>query len=494
MNTTNLLTRSSFLLCATLLLSACATTPPDTAKALIEQQLSARYPTAKLSATAPVLANKTLGLDDAVQTLLGKSPQVRIELAQLGIANAQQLQAELISNPHISLGALRPEDGGRWQLDAGLSLPLLELFTRPLRREMAQENLLSTQLHLQDKLQKLIAKTSTAYYSAIAAQQHLQVARTMFDATRARQQLADSMYRAGNLSENNFLFYDNELRRVQQQVKQRELKAQKSYLKLLNVIGLDSTQVVILPTQLPLLPSDDFSHATLFAQAQSDRLDLQIVQQQSRLLEQRSNLLRKENGWRDMTIGVNAEREFDGAKNIGPEIELALPLFNRNQGKLATVTAQLEKNKAQLDQLRLNTDSEIAQALNQMQSSRSQLELITSSLQVAGKRVLLSNREVNFMLSSPLELLDIKRQEIQLAHDYTNELAAYWQARTQLELAIGRALPTSESIKHNGMDHSKMDHGDTHHDHMNHKEMDHSNMNHADHTNAASEHEEHHHD
>ena len=57
------------------------------------------------------------------------------------------------------------------------------------------------------------------------------------------------------------------------------------------------------------------------------------------------------------------------------------------------------------------------------------------------QRVALASREVNFMLSSPLELLAIKRDEIQLAHDYTDELNRYWQARSQLELAIGQALP-----------------------------------------------------
>jgi hypothetical protein len=105
---------------------------------------------------------------------------------------------------------------------------------------------------------------------------------------------------------------------------------------------------------------------------------------------------------------------------------------------------------------------------------------------VAEKRVMLSNRETNFMLGSPFELLNSKRQEIQLAHEYTNELANYWQARTQLELALGRALPIPvPAVDHSEMDHSKMDHS----------KMDHSKMKHGDHTNKKSnEHEEHQHD
>ncbi len=515
MENSTLLMRTGSVLFTCLLLTACASTPPKDSVAQAQQQLSQTHAGADLLSPPLELGNKTLNLPTAIQSLLSRSPQVRIQLAQLGVADAQRLQAELISNPHLSIEALKPEDGGRWQLDFGLSQPLLELFTRPLRRELAEENLLAVQLRLQAQLQELIAQTGNIYYDAVAAQQHLQVQQTMLDATRARQQLANSLYRAGNLSENNFLFYDNELRRVQQQVNKREHKAQEAYLTLLNLIGLNSQQVIHLPTQLPILPTEKFTHSELLTQAQNDRLDIKIATQQLNQLENRRELLRKENGWRDMSVGISAEREFDGTTNVGPEIEFALPIFNRNQGKLAALDAQTTKAEAQLTQAKLDADTEIAQTLNQMQTAREQLELIQSSLQVAEKRVQLSNREINFMLGSPFELLNIKRQEIQLAHEYTRELASYWQARTELELALGRALPTPpqsnpETIDHNKMDHSKMDHSKMNHGDMDQSHMNHDSMNHSEHSESvdhsahqhhsddsdrnASAHEEHQHD
>ena len=475
------LLRKTSLLFSVLLLGACANTPPSNSRGLLEHELREHFPDVKLSAPVPVITDKTLDLPSAIQMLLSQSPQVRIELAQLGIADAQRVQAELISNPHLSIGALKPEDGGRWQLDVGLSQPLLELFTRPLRRQMAEENLLSVQLHLQARLQQLISRAGDAYFAAIAARQHLQVQQQMLDATLARQQLAKSLYHAGNMSENSFLYYDNELRRVQQQVKKRERNAQEKYFELLNMLGMESHHTITLPDQLPALPTEKFSHTDLVKQAQNDRLDIKITTQQLVQLESRRALIREEKGWRDMSVGINAEREFDGATNVGPELEFALPIFNRNQGKLAAIDAQTIKLQAQIAQTLLDGDTEIALALNQMRSAREQLDLISASLLVAEKRVMLSNREINFMLGSPFELLNSKRQEIQLAHEYTNELANYWQARTQLELAIGRALPTPAPA----VDHSKMDHS----------KMDHSKMKHGDHTNKkSSEHEEHQHD
>ncbi len=201
-------------------------------------------------------------------------------------------------------------------------------------------------------------------------------------------------------------------------------------------------------------------------------------------------------------MGINAEREADGAKNIGPEVEFALPIFNRNQGKLAALDAQVAQLQAKLQQHELAADVEIAQALLALETAQTQLALITQSLQVAEKRTALAQREVNFMLTSPFELLEIKRNEIQLAHDYTKELKNYWLARSQLELSIGKKLSISaensdhSQMNHSKMDHSKMDHSKIDHSTMNHAEMDHSShQSHSDHSDKnTSEEQEHQHD
>ncbi|HTF96914.1 MAG TPA: TolC family protein, partial [Cellvibrio sp.] len=199
--------------------------------------------------------------------------------------------------------------------------------------------------------------------------------------------------------------------------------------------------------------------------------------------------------------------------NVGPEVEFALPIFNRGQGKLAEIHANKTALDARLQKLELEADKSIALALNLMDSARAQIKILEPALSVAEKRVDLSNREVNFMLGSPFELLAIKRQQIQLAHEFTDALKEYWQARAQLELAIGQVLPSNnDEVKdpHNDhsamdnsqMDHSSMDHSSMGHSTMDHSQMDHSAMNYKDHsseekndsTHDHSKHQEHHHD
>ncbi len=506
--------RLACVLISSSLLGACAISPLQTSVTTVEQQLGEQFPSIKIpenslgKSSAPIALDTPLTLPQTIQILLSRSPQVRIELAQLGIADAEALQAELIENPHISIGALKPENGGRWQLDTSLSQPLLALFTRPLRRELAQENLLEAQLRLQAELQQLIAQTSEHYFAAVAAMQHCYVQNKMLEATIARQQLALSLYQAGNLSENNFLSYDNELRRAQQQMEKRQTIAYEKRLELLNLIGLSSSEKIEFATQLPALPTETFNHPQLLDQAKTNRTDIKITQQQLAIVEKRQQLVKQQNGWRDITLGVNAEREFDGANNIGPEVEFALPVFNRGQGKLAEINANKTALDARLQKIELDADKSIAQALNLMDSARAQIKILEPALFVAEKRVSLSNREVNFMLGSPFELLAIKRQQIQLAHEFTDALKSYWQARVQLELAIGQALPSSNGeVKdphsdHSNMDHSAINHSSMDHSKMDHSQIDHSTMNHGgdssaektDPTHDHSKHQEHHHD
>src|SRR5690606_31218316 len=112
------------------------------------------------------------------------------------------------------------------------------------------------QLQLQAALQGLIIKTQNNYYNAVAAAQHLQVQTQVLQASQAQQALALSLYRAGNMAENQFLYYDNELRHQQQAWNERKLEAEQQRIQLLSQLGLASTSELRLPQRLPMLKEE----------------------------------------------------------------------------------------------------------------------------------------------------------------------------------------------------------------------------------------------
>ena len=460
------------LVISSLAMSACATREPLSSLPQAQEQFAQTY---HQSWPGLVLHNanpqelptsnvfiKPLDLPTSLQLMLQYSPQVRKAIARLGIADASVLQAQLIDNPHLALGALRPEDGGRWQLETGISQPLLSFFTRPLQRQLAQQQLASAQLELQVSIHKLISTTTHNYYEALATQQEKAMYAQLLATAQAQHDLAQGLYAAGNIPENRFLYYQKELNLVHLQQLDAVQKAESARLTLLQQLGIASTSAITLPNDLPLPPQDRFNRHQLLADAMASRQDLQLIRLQQDQLQQRRQLLRKESGWRDMKLGVNAEREFDGAVNIGPEIEFALPLFNRAQGKQAVLDAELAIAQANYDQTLLNIEREITQALMTLDATQQSLALLQTTLPIAEKRLVLSLREVNFMLASPFELLNDKREVINLHKQNIQILKTYWQARADLELAIAKPLAIAlQSMPGTQHQHSHQEH---HHD------------------------------
>jgi outer membrane protein TolC len=391
------------------------------------------------------LQHKPLSLQQAVQLMLVNSPQVVVELHKLGVADAKRIQAGLIRNPHFFVGALYPESGDGWKLDFGISQSLADLFTLSLRKEIAQGRLLNAQLNLQHTLQELIRNTSDRYSEAVAAQQSYQVQQQLYDAILARQQLAASIYDAGNMSEANYLYYEQERQSALRKLQKRKLQSQQQQSELAYQLGLNSTQQFILPFKLPEpSTSEQLSRPALLADAYQHRQDLRWIKQQQANLDQQSTLVSRESAFGDLTLGVNGEREFDGARAYGPEIEMELPLFNRGAAKKQILKSQQAMLDAQLIDLSLKINKDIKQALNQLNLARDHIQDTKASIQTAERRVQLSQREVNYMLASPFDLLKLAQQKSQVQQEYINNLKHYWQARAQLELTIGMSIPNSQ--------------------------------------------------
>jgi cobalt-zinc-cadmium efflux system outer membrane protein len=380
-----------------------------------------------------------------VQLMLVNSPQVVVELHKLGVADAKRIQAGLIRNPHFSIGALYPETGDGWKLDFGLSQSLADLFTRSLRKEIAQNKLLNAQLSLQRSLQELIHNTSDRYSEAVAAQHSYQVQQQFYDAILARQQLAASIYAAGNMSEANYLYYEQERQGALRKLQKHKLQAQQQQSELAYQLGLNSTQQFILPYKLPEPSvSEQLSQQSLLADAQQHRQDLRWIKQQQANLNQQTTLVSRESAFGDLTLGINGEREFDGMRAYGPELEIELPLFNRGIAKKQILLSQQAMLDAQLMDLSLKIHKDVKQALNQLNLARDHIQDTKESIKTAERRLQLSQREVNYMLASPFDLLRLAQQKSQVQQEYINNLKQYWQARAQLELAIGMSIPNSQ--------------------------------------------------
>ena len=376
----------------------------------------------------------------ALRLLLQRSPKVTMELDKLGLADAQALQASLIANPRLSLALLRPDSGGSWLWDFGLSQSLKDFFTRGLRQQQADWESVNTQLEVSRQLQNLIGELQQDYFLALAAKQAAAVQDVAVATARAKKALTESLYQAGNISELSYLDYAADLQAQQFAQLSSESHLADCLAKLTYLLGL-ADESITLPDSLPAIPAEDFDLASLTADAINTRFDLQLLQQQQQMLESQLTLTKREYGIGDASLGIVAQRDADGTLSKGAQVELNLPVFDRGQAKLAAIRLQQRSLQSAITDRKLQIALEVRQSITRATTARQQRVQLETTVALAEKRLALAQREVNFMLLSPFELLDMKARILQLQLEQGDALLAYWQARSQLELALGKQLP-----------------------------------------------------
>ncbi len=444
--------------------------PPELPQVLGYQGPSPVEDASERAAQRQILLQQPLSLASARVLLLSHSPQVRAELEAVGIAEAQRIQSGLIRNPSFAVGGLRPEGGGRWQLDVGISQSLLDVFTRPLRTRLAEAELHEAQLKLLDRLNHLLSDMQSHYFMALAAQQRQQQSAQQLQAADASLSLAESLASAGNIPEREWLEHQLNRNHWQRELNRARSEASNQLLTLAQRLGVGSTETLTLPAQLPALPDDDnLNHAELLQTAFNHRSDLQLANAQWERAEQQLGLYRRTRGLDEFSAGINAERETDGSHLFGPEFEISLPLFDRGHARLAAAQAARRQAAALIEARQYQADLELARHLNSLALAREQARtLAEDALPLQRQIQSLRLREYNFMLLSAFDLLRLKQQEFDLQSQHTQALLDYWLARSELALASGTPLAldiveqSPAAIQESSDTHQ--DHGAHHHD------------------------------
>lgn len=394
---------------------------------------------AKLRAQA--LLQKPLTADNALQLALLQNMQLRAELAELGIARADVQQAAMIGNPTLALGALHPQGGGRWKLDFGLSQSLLDVLTRSLRKSTAEAEFARVQLQVTARLTDLLLTIQQRYYAALAARHRAAIAALIANAAETQSDLATQFQQAGNLTELEMLLQLSEAQERRLQADQAQTTALRAQSELATLLGESASQRLLLANQLPDLPDEQLVQATLIEQALQDRLDLQAARMTETRYAHDLAMYRKVGGVGTLDVGVNGERDFDGSTNVGPEIAISLPLFDNGSARIAAAQARLQQSKARIAGLEIAIRNEVVQSLGAVEMQRQRAQRYRSTIIPQRERIVaLSLQRANFMLAGSFEALLAKRQEYAAYLEYVDALGAYWQARADLEKAVGRAI------------------------------------------------------
>jgi outer membrane protein, heavy metal efflux system len=392
------------------------------------------------------LLAEELSADAAVQIALLNNGSLQASYDELGITQADVVQAGLLENP-VFMGRVRfphaPPSVTNLEFD--VAQDFLSLLMLPARKRLAAAQFEQTKLHVATEVLKLAIEVEKAYYELLGAKSVAALRRLVVETGEASYDMARRLHGAGNLSDLNLSNERGQYEQARVMLAKSEAKVltvRERLTRLMGLWGRDRSWEV--PGRLPDLPRDEIPLEHLESLAIANRLDLGAARQEVKVFAEALGISRDFRWIAAAELGVSSERDTDGQWVTGPALTLELPLFDQHQAKLARQEAQLRQSQNRLIALAVSIRSEVRSLRNDLLTARYLVEHYKTVIIPLRERIVkLTQEEYNYMLAGVFELLMAKLQELDAYQEYLEAVRDYWMTRAELRHAVGGRLPPS---------------------------------------------------
>ncbi len=425
---------------AVMVSTGCASTNGAPTIGDIDTAIRARSPQAalRLTSTSQTPPDVTLAdgvtQEEAVAIALWKSPSFQATLVDLGFAQADLVDAGLLRNPILSL--LFPL--GPKQLEFTLQYPVDMFVQRPARVAAAKLNVQAVGERLVWDGLSLIAQVRSAHADAVVADRRLLLANENATLTRRLAGIADARLRAGDISDLDARAPRSDALRAELVQRAAQHDRDVARLTLAGLLGLNEGPDRFEPKPsaaydaAPCVVDDARLNDALASRPDVRAAELGIEVATARARWERSRVL--------ALIGVlDANGKGDEGFEMGPGINVDLPLFNRNQGAKARGTAQIERASQLYATVRMQVVTEVRSAGVRVTQSQQALAAwtrdIVPSLEIEQRQAEGAYKAGEIPL---LNVLDVGRRLIDGRMQQLNAEADLQRSRVALDRALGR--------------------------------------------------------
>ena len=429
-------------------LVSCGIIPPMAA------QSELRVPSLRLSGprleAVPIDLNRGIGPDDAAIIATYLSPALQVARDRHGAAMAQLVQAGVLPNPQVSYSRDYVTGGNTLNTTTAHNLSagweISSLIPLLAKQTAARRNLRSVDLDVAWTEWQIAENARTAVYRVVGLRAQLASARA---AENELTQSADTLQRAMEAHEKTVLDF-GAAKAAQQDAIATALGLQqesdKQLLVLKKTIGVPPESELRLRSGIGL-PShlEVPNEFALTEDLENRRLDLVALQQGYRSQDAtvRATILAQ---FPRLTIGGSKAGDTSNVHTEGFAITVDVPIFDRNQGVIAAERATRQRLLDEYHQRVFEARSDIASALADIRSLNKQVaaaegalpifERLVSSAEAALRE---GNTDVLSYYNARSGLLQRRIQLIKLKEQLL-------EARTALELASGRFLPSNAAM------------------------------------------------
>jgi outer membrane protein, heavy metal efflux system len=397
---------------------------------------------------ASLLSNK-LSVDDAVQIALLNNRELQGVYADLGVAQADLVQAGLLSNPVFDAAIKWPAPGGgRPDLEFATVMNFLDIFYLPLRKRVAAARFEEAKTRVCGMVLDFAGRVRNAFYVYQANEQMLELRQTIVQALSASFETTRRLYEAGNITELDLARERALLEAGKLALRSAEVAVRQSREDLNILMGLwgkdtewqTEQRLPEIPPQP--LPTEDIERAVL-------QSSVDLLQAQQRLVAAGEQLgLNKATALIPKShLGTLGERT-DGAWEVGPVLEFPIPLFDQGQARTGRAAAELRRAQQEYYSLAVQIRATARALHDRAQGARDRALYYRDIMLPLHERIVNETQlHYNAMQLGPIQLLRAREQEIETGAAYIEALRDYWLARTDLAQLLSGRLPGGDSAR-----------------------------------------------
>lgn len=388
--------------------------------------------------------------DDAVQIAMLNNRDLQATYTDLGVAQADLVQAGLFRNPILDAAVLFPLSGVRPDLQLSVVISFLDALYVPLRKRVASARFEEAKLRITGAVLDLATQVRRAFHEHQANEQMLELRQAIVQALTASWDVSRRLHEAGNITDLD-LARDRAAAEVSRlALRSAEIVVRQSREHLNDLMGTWGEQTGWeIDGRLPDIPAEAVPVNGLEQVALSRSIDLsqarhRIITAGQQLGYDRATALMPET-----ELGVGAERE-EGWK-VGPVLSVPIPLFDQGQARVGRAVAELRRAQQEYYALAVRVRATARAVRDRMLGARDRALYYRDILLPLQERIVNEAQlQYNAMQIGIFHLLRDRERQIETGVAYVEALREYWLAQADLlHISSGR-LPMSNGGRRGG--------------------------------------------
>lgn len=387
-------------------------------------------------------------LDQAIQMALQHNHGLLATRTTIQQSLAQEITANLRPNPTmftdweylplpgVHVDGLADYLHNSTEGDVGMSYLFERGKKRQNRVQVAKDATAVTRSTVVDNERTLAFQVGQLFYNVQLAESTLELASTDLKSFQDTVNISEARYKAGGMSQNDFLQLKLQLAQFQSSVEQAGLARDQALSDLRQQIGYE-----FVPAEYDVGGSFEYQPLTvkvedLEMKALANRPDLRAAQLGITAAQSQYGLA-KANGKQDVTVSSNYSH-VNAISTVTWSVSVPLPIFDRNQGNIAQARVAITQAQEQRLQAQGQVMDDVRDAFLGVQSNARQVQMYRSGvLDDAQQSRDISEYSYRRGATALVDFLVAQRNYDAIQLTYRQSLAAYLTAIEQLREAVG---------------------------------------------------------